>query len=171
MRLALPALEPFLAENVTKEVRKDALVVQRAAQALAAGAPPAPAAARELLGPARDIDREFLERISAIPFPVRIQIRYGAIEPLRLKRMELGLDTAYRILDAWRQRRRARDAFAPGELERRLLDMLQLYARETAALSDSVRLPGPLALLSGHLARHLGDAMAEAARTLLRPSR
>lgn len=128
-------------------------------------------AARELLGSARDIDHEFLERIKAFPLPVRIQIRYGAIEPLRLKRTELGLDTAYHILDAWQQRRRAREAFAPGELERRLFDMLQLYAQETQALSDSVRLPGPLALLSGRIARHLGAAMTQAARALLHASR
>jgi len=47
LRLALPALEPFLAENVAKEVRKDALVIRRAGEALA------PGAAREILAAAR----------------------------------------------------------------------------------------------------------------------
>ena len=58
LRLALPALEPFLAENVAKEVRKDALVIQRAGEALAAGAPLGPEAARQLW-PARAVDQEF----------------------------------------------------------------------------------------------------------------
>ena len=169
MRLALPALEPFLDENVGKEVRKDALVIRRAGEALAAGAPPAPGAARELLAAARDIDREFLARVSA--FPVRIQIRYEGIEPLRLKRMELGLDTAYRILDAWQRGRRVREAFPPGELERRVFEMLQLYAEETQALSNSVRLPGIFALVREHVAQQLREAMTHAARTMMRAPR
>jgi len=159
LRLALPALEPFLAENVAKEVRKDALVIRRAGEA------PAPGTAREILAAARAIDREFLSRVGA--FPVRIEIPYERIEPLRLRRIELGLDTARRILDAWRQGRRLRAAFAHGELERRLFEMLLLYAEETQALSHAVRLPGLLAPLRERVAQRLRDAMARAARTLV----
>jgi hypothetical protein len=159
-------LEPFLAENVAKEVRKDALVIRRAGEALAAGEPPGPGAARQLLAAARDIDREFLARIGG--FPVRIEIRYDAIEPLRLRRMELGLDTAYRILEAWRHGRRLRAAFVPSEFERRLFEMLQLYAEETQALSHSVRLPGILEPVRERVAQRLREAMSHAARTLAR---
>ncbi len=166
MRLALPALEPFLAENVAKEVRKDALVIRRAGEALAAGEPPGPGAARQLLAAAREIDREFLARVGS--FPLRIEIRYDGIEPLRLRRIELGLDTAYRILDAWRHGRRLREAFSPGEFERRLFEMLQLYGEETQALSHSVRLPGLLAPLRERVAQRLREAMSDAARTLAR---
>jgi len=160
LRLALPALEPFLAENVAKEVRKDALVIRRAGEA------PAPGTAREILAAARAIDREFLERIGA--FPVRIEIPYERIEPLRLRRIELGLDTARRILDAWRQGRRLRAAFAHGELERRLFEMLRLYAEETRVLSRSVRLPPILERLRERVAERVHDAMLGAARSLVR---
>lgn len=160
LRLALPALEPFLAENVDKEIRKDALVIRRAGEAPHAGA------AGEVLAAAREIDREFLARVGA--FPVRIDIPYAAIEPLRLRRIELGLDTARRILEAWREGRRAREAFAAGELEGRLLEMLRLYAEETRALSHAVRLPGILEPLRGRLARHLQEAMMRSARALVR---
>jgi hypothetical protein len=160
LRLALPALEPFLAENVAKEVRKDALVIRRAGEALA------PGAAREILAAAREIDREFLARLGG--FPVRIEIPYDRIEPLRLRRIELGLDTAYRILDAWRRGGRLRDAFVPSELEHRMFEMLQLYAEETQALSHSVRLPGVLEPLRERVGRRLRDAMTRAARTLAR---
>ncbi|HSG74813.1 MAG TPA: hypothetical protein VLA30_01595 [Burkholderiales bacterium] len=162
LRLALPVLEPFLADNVAKEVRKDALLIQRA------GAGRSPGDARELLAAAREIDRAFLARIGDAP--VRIEIPYARIEPVRLRRIELGLDTAQRILEAWGQRRRARDAFAPGELERRVLEMLQLYAEETQLLSHAVRLPALLAPLRERAARHLRDAMTEAARALVRGS-
>ena len=160
LRLALPALEPFLAENVAKEVRKDALVMRRAGEALA------PGAAREILAAARDIDREFLGRVGS--FPVLIEIPYDRIEPLRLRRVELGLDTAHRILDAWRHGRRLRETFTAGEFEHRLFDMLRLYAEETQALSHSVRLPAILEPVRERVALRLQEAMTRAARTLAR---
>ena len=159
LRLALPVLEPFLAENVAKEVRKDALVIRRASEATGSGV------AREILAAAREIDREFLSRVGG--FPVRIEIPYERIEPLRLRRIELGLDTARRILGAWRHGRRLREAFAQGELERRLFEMLQLYAEETHALSHAVRLPRILAPLRERVAQQLREAMTQAARTLV----
>lgn len=164
LRLALPAIEPFLAENVTKEMRKDALLIARAGDAVAAGQPPGHEAARQLLGAAREIDRQFLARTAG--FPVRIEIRYDAIEPVRLRRIELGLDTATKILDGWRQGHRVREVFSSDELERRLFDMLRLYAEETQALSHSVRLPGILAPLRESLARRLCEEMVSVARTL-----
>jgi len=160
LRLALPALEPFLAENVAKEVRKDALVIRRACEA------PGPDAARQLLAAARDIDREFLARIGG--FPVRLEIPYDRIEPLRLRRIELGLDTARRILEAWRHGRRLRETFTAGEFEQRLFDMLQLYAEETQALSHSVRLPAMLEPVRERVAQRLREAMTRAARALAR---
>lgn len=145
---------------MAKEVRKDALVIRRAGEA------PAPGAAREILAAAREIDREFLARIGG--FPVRIEIPYDRIEPLRLRRIELGLDAARRILDAWRHGRRLRETFAAGELEQRLFEMLLLYAEETQALSHSVRLPGILEPVRERVARRLREAMTRAARTLAR---
>lgn len=140
-------------------MRKDTLLIRRAA----AGRSPGDAA--EILAAARAIDREFLARLGGLP--VRIEIPYDRIEPLRLRRIELGLDTAERILDAWRRGRRVRAVFAPGELERRVFEMLQMYAEETQALSHAVRLPGLLAPLRERIARHLREAMTDAARTLV----
>ena len=164
LRLALPHLEPFLALNVEKEARKDALLIRRAGMALAQGAPPGAEVAAQLLAAAREVDREFLARIGRMP--VRIEIPYPEIEPLRLRRIELALDTAYRILDAWRRRRRLREAFVAGELEHRIRRVLELYAQETGALSHSVRLPGPLKLLREPIAQRLLDVMQESARVL-----
>lgn len=158
LRLALPALEPFLAGNVEKEIRKDALVIRRA------GAPPAATEVPEILAAAREIDREFLRRVDALP--VRIEIPYASIEPVRARRVELGLDTARCILATWSRGQRLRRGFAPGELERRLRAMLELYAEETHALSHSVRLPGVLAPLRERIAQRLREAMRDAAHGL-----
>src|SRR3990167_6704164 len=166
LRVALPHLQPFLAQNVAKEVRKDALVIRRAGEALAAGAAPGPQAARQLLDATKEIDRDFLDRLGR--FPVRIEVPYESIAPLRLKRIGIVLEGAYRILDAWRRRRRLRDAFTSDELERRILEVLGLYAEETRALSRSVRLPAPLAPLRDTIAQRLHAVMSEVAAQLAR---
>ncbi|OGA23538.1 MAG: hypothetical protein A3H34_02540 [Betaproteobacteria bacterium RIFCSPLOWO2_02_FULL_67_19] len=164
LRLALPRIEPFLALNVAKEVRKDAIVIRRAAQALAQAAPPDAALARQILEEVRAIDREFLGATAR--FPVRIEIPYARIDPLRLRRIGRGLDLAYRILEGWRRGRKLREVLAREELERRLRELLELYAEETQALSHSVQLPGLLAALRERLARGLQRVMNEAARQL-----
>jgi hypothetical protein len=135
-------------------------VIRHAAAGAAAGA------TREILAAARRIDQEFLARLGG---PVaRIEIPYHRIEPLREQRIRLGLETASRMLRAWRARHRARDAFAPGELERMVGEMLRLYAEETRALSGGVRLPGVLASLRERIAGRLHQAMLRAAASLVR---
>jgi hypothetical protein len=166
LRVVLPHLGTFLAQNVEKEIRKDGLIIQRAAAALASDAPPGCATAREIFDATRQIDREFLQRVG--PFPVRIEIPYERIEPLRLERIRHGLDLAYRVLDAWRHGRKLRDAFPQGECERRLLGLLGLYAQETHALSHSVRLPALLAPLQDLLAARLQEIMADVGARLAR---
>lgn len=161
LRVALPYLEPLLAENVAKEVRKDAQVIRCAAEALGAGAPPGPQAARRLLEAARGIDREFLARAGR--FPVRIVIPYERIEPLRLRRIELGLRLAYRILGGWSRREKIRRVPDRSELAQGLRDVLDLYAQETQALSASVRLPALLVPLRERLAAALLRVMREIA--------
>jgi hypothetical protein len=160
----LPVLEPFLAENVAKEIRKDALVIEQAGEALREGAAPGPERVPGLLAAARAIDREFLGRVGDLP--ARIEISYARIEPVRRRRIEISLETAHRILAAWQGGRRLRAAFAPGELERKLFDMLRLYADETLALSHSVKLPRLLEPLRARVAGRLRDAMLQAASSL-----
>lgn len=149
MRVALPHLEPFLARNLEKEARKDALVVRCASDALATGSPPTEDAARALLAAARGVDREFLASVAN--FPVRIRVPYERIEPLRLRRIQLGLALAWRILSAWQAGRRLREEMPRAELARQLREILFLYCEETAALSHGVRMPALLAPLRERL--------------------
>jgi len=135
-------------------------VIQRAAGG------PGPGAAEEILAAARRIDREFLARIGDLP--VRIDIPYARIEPLRLRRIELGLAAAGRIPEAWRRGSRLRAAFEPGELEGLLHETLRLYAEETQELSHSVQLSGVLARLRQRVALRVRDAMLRAASSLVR---
>ena len=167
LRLALPHLEPLLARNVAKEVRKDALVIRRAGEARAAGAPPGEDAVDALLAQGRAIDGDFLARVGR--FPIGVVVRYDEILPLRRQRVGQLLGAAYRILDAWRAgrglREALRDCYAPEELESLLGGILRLYAMETRALSRAVRLPALLRPAQDSIGRRLYEIMdAQSAR-------
>jgi len=170
LRLALPHLENVLALNVDKEVRKDALVIRRAAEALAAGLPPGREVVQQLLDATKAIDRAFLEGVGA--FPVRIVIRYDEIVSVRMRRIEFLLGAAYRILAAWRAesglRAALRAAYTEPDFERILHEMLRLYAIETRALSRSVRLPALLAPVQDRVAQRLFGIMEDAGGRLAR---
>jgi len=170
LRLALPRIEPFLAENVGKEVEKDAQVIQTVAAALAAGQNTGEEMLRRLLAAHRQIDRSFLHRVG--DFPVGIVIRYEEIEPVRKRRIALLAASAERILGLWRQERRARmvlrTAYAPAELERLVHELMRLYALETQLLSRSLRLPGLLVPLREKLAQSLYSVMNEVAQRAAR---
>ena len=160
-RLVLPHLEPLLAMNVAKEAQKDALVIRYGADALGAGSAPGHDAVQRLLDETKRIDRDFIDRVGA--FPVGIVIRYEAVAPARMQRIEHLLSSAYRILGAWRTvspiRAALRASYPRPEFERELNTMLKLYALETNALSRSVRLPAILAPLRERLAGGLYSAM------------
>jgi hypothetical protein len=164
----LPQLERFLAANVAKEVRKDALVIGRAAETLGAPARPARETLASLLQSAKEIDRQFLQRV--VRFPVGIDIPYREIDPVRLRRMERLFAAAQSVLAGWPQgqgpRQALRAAFAREELERLLAEILGLYAQETLALSRGVRLPALLRPVRELAMRRLVAIMDSIARRL-----
>ena len=166
LRLALPHLETLLARNVEKEVRKDALALRCAGEALAAGARAGPEAVTWLLERGRQIDAEFLARAGR--FPVGIVVRYEEILPLRRQRIEQLLDAAGRILEAWRGRglRAAlRTSYPQPALEALIAGILRLYAMETRALSRAVKLPALLRPAQDAIGQRLFAIMdAEGAR-------
>jgi len=169
LRLALPHLEPLLARNVAKEVRKDTLVIERAGRALACGAADRDAVS-ELLESGRRIDREFLAGVGLIP--IRIVVPYDEITPLRARRVAQLLDAAGRILQSWAATRRLRQAlracFTRDEFERLLEEDLRLYALETLALARAVRLPAILRPARESIAQRLYETMRQVAARLAR---
>lgn len=168
LRVALPRLENFLAMNVAKEVRKDALVIRCVGENVARGVRPGDAAVGELFDTSKEIDRAFLA--TAGSFPVGIVIPYDEIAPLRTQRIDKLLAAVYRILDAGRlvrgSRPAIRSAYSRVEFERLLQDLLRLYALETRALSRSLRLPTLLVPLRERLARSLYEVMSDTATRL-----
>jgi hypothetical protein len=153
LRVALGPLEPILALNVDKEVRKDALVIALAARGAA------PDGVSEMLARARQIDREFLERLGRLP--LRLEIRYQDVEPIRRRRMERLLDAAARLLAApWRGLRPAlRACYDERDFAGRLGEHLHLYALEVHALNRSVRVPALIGVVRGLVAERLRAIM------------
>lgn len=168
LRLVLPHLEPALARNVAKEVRKDALVIHHAGKAVAAGALPDREALHSLLEETKEIDRAFLAQVRRLP--IEIVIPYDEIAPVRIERIERLHRAACRILDVWPAQRGVRAAVQAGypraELESLLLDLLRLYALETRALSRSVRLPALLTPVRERIAQSLYGVMNDTAQRL-----
>ena len=162
LRVALGPVEPILALNVDKEIRKDALVIAQAGQS----APGDPLSA--LLARAREIDHEFLARLGR--FPVRLEIRYQDIEPIRRRRMERLLDAAARLLRApWRGLRPAvRACYGEADFAALLGEHLRLYALEVHALNRSLRVPALMTLVRGLVADRLRAIMDLESRTLAR---
>jgi hypothetical protein len=168
LRLALPHLEPVLALNVDKEVKKDTLVIQDARDLPAGSAPDWNALLPQLLQATKEIDRMFLARVGR--FPVEIVVRYEEIVPIRARRMKLLHEAALRILHAHGTGCRLRSAihasFSREEFEQLLYELFRLYAEETRSLSRSVRLPGPLAALRELIAQELLNVMLGVAKPL-----
>lgn len=165
--VALPWLDRLLLSNVDKEVRKDAAVIQRAVQAQKAGQPLDERTLDELLRCARAIDRDFLAQAKS---PLEIPIRYEIIEPVRRQRIRKLFDASQHIAAAWRPPRRLRAALAeafPGPaLERSLFELMALYACETQALGESVRMPALLAPLRRRVLDGLYGTMERTAAKL-----
>ena len=162
LRVALGPLEPILALNVDKEVRKDALVIAQA------GHPASPDGLSALLARAREIDREFLGRLGH--FPLRLEIRYEDVEPIRKRRLERLFDAAARLLRApWRGLRPAvRACYGQADFAALLDEHLHLYALEVQALNRSVRVPVLMAPLRGLVADRLHAIMDLEAKALAR---
>lgn len=168
LRLALPRIESFLAENVAKEAEKDAMVIRRVGAALAAGVTPGEEMSQQLLVASREIDRVFLARVT--DFPIGIVIRYEETEPVRMRRIKCLQDAACRILGARprqdRGRAAIRSSYPRAELERLIHDLMRLYALETQTLSRSLRLPALLVPLRERLAQALYGVMNDVAQSL-----
>ena len=161
LRLALPHLEPVLALNVDKEIRKDTLVILRARELMQADPLDWNEILPQLLQATKDIDRMFLARVGR--FPVEIVIRYEEIAPIRARRMKLLHEAALRILHARGNGQGLRSAmhasFSRDEFAQLLHELFRLYAEETRSLSRSVRLPGPLVPLRELIAQELLNVM------------
>lgn len=169
-RLALPPFKAFLDINVGKEVEKDRMVIVQADKLLQSGVSPDPDHVAALLQKAREIDQTFVRK--ATMFPIDIQIRYQDIEHYRQQRIELLLQTGYRILSQWQNRQTFRavvhELYSQAQFRELLHEILRLYAMETRMLSRSVRIPHLLSLARDSVTQTITRVMEQEAAALAR---
>ena len=169
-RLALPPFQSFLDINLSKEVEKDRTVITRAFELHQSAIQPGPDHVAALLREARKIDQTFLRK--ATVFPIDIQIQYQDIEQYRQQRIELLLQTSYRIFNQWQDVNSFRKAiyglYNEKQFQDLLHNLLKLYARETRMLSRSVRLPSLLSLARDSVTQTITDVMQQTAEVLAR---
>jgi hypothetical protein len=169
-RLALPPFQSFLDINLGKEVEKDRAVIARAFELQQSATQPGPDHVSALLKEARKIDQTFLRK--ATVFPIDIQIQYQDIEPYRQQRIELLLQTSYRIFKRWQDvdsfRKAIYGLYNEKQFQELLHNLLGLYARETRMLSRSVHLPSLLSLARDRVTQTISDVMQQTAEVLAR---
>ena len=169
-KLALPPFQSFLDINVAKEIDKDQGVISFAAKLTQSGSEPDSSHVAALLKDARTIDQDFLRK--AAVFPVDIQIQYQDIERYRQQRIELLLQTSFRILSQWHGMRNFRvtvnDLYSEVQFRKLLHDILRLYAMETRMLSRSVRIPSLLSLAKDKVTQTITNIMEQEAAVMAR---
>jgi hypothetical protein len=169
-RLALPPFQSFLDINLSKEVEKDRTVITRAFELHQSAIQPGPDHVAALLQEARKIDQTFLRNATVVP--IDIQIQYQDIEQYRQQRIELLLQTSYRIFNQWQDVNSFRKAiyglYNEKQFQDLLHNLLRLYARETRMLSRSVRLPSLLSLARDSVTQTITDVMQQVAEVLAR---
>ena len=142
-RIILPPFKSFLEVNLDKEIDKHREVINYAMEAVVEGHPPGTVYIERLLQRAREIDRIFLQK--AQMFSSAIDIHYHEIDPIRQRRFEYLLEANYRILIKWRDLGQVRKAicnlYEREQFRLFLLEILNLYIKETRLLSHSVRIP------------------------------
>ena len=167
-RLSFSLFRSLLEHNVQKEIAKDELVIRHTAQVLLADKPAEAVDHQALYKKSVEIDSAFLRHAAFLP--IRINIPYGAIEPVRKRRID-GLSLAtYHVLERWHAHGRFRNAvsglYSNSELRQRITEILHLYSLETQILTETVRLPlniGRKTLTTQLLEtmEHVGEDLAE----------
>jgi hypothetical protein len=142
----LPPFRSFLEINLEKEIDKHRELVACAWESARQGRMPDAADAARLLHQAREIDRAFLQKAQSLSSAIRIN--YAEIDQIRQRRIELVLTATIQVLSDWRGARRLRRVlqgfYTREQFHALLQEILDLYIRETGALSKAVKIPRPL---------------------------
>ncbi len=156
----------YMEGNVTKEIKKDRLIIEEAADAFATGKPLCELDLEAIFEKTKKIDKEFLRNVSIASFT--ISIPYSDIADIRIRRIWRISKIVYALLGKWPDGAPFTDtvkkAFNENTFKSIILDILQLYILETRMLGENIRSPFHRAL-QAHL-EALCRAMEQAAEEL-----
>lgn len=165
LRLFLSILQHFIDANVLKEIAKNRLIIEHAEAGFEMGKDRTKIDANELFEMTKEIDNEFLEKLSTPIFSV--EIRYDDFAEIRKKRIVSLINMVFDLLCNWQAELPFADivksAFAEKNYRETLGEVLHLYNIETRMLSDSITLHGPAGKVKDFFAEKLFETMEKTA--------
>jgi hypothetical protein len=154
-------LSAYLEANIKKETDKDRLIIEHAAEALAAGKEPGDVDIEELFEKTKIVDRAFVRRLLIPSFS--IQVRYEDIADIRKKRIARLSTTAGEVLRSWKDSSTfpevVRTTYSEPQFSEILRDILHLYNLETRNLTDSINFFSPFNRAISAFAENVFDTM------------
>jgi hypothetical protein len=154
-------LSAYLEANIKKEADKDRLIMEHAAEALAAGKEPGDVNVDDIYEKTKKVDQAFVRRLLIPSFS--IQVRYEDIIDIRKHRIARLSTAAGQVLRAWGSApsfsEAVRAAYSESQFREVLLDILHLYNLETRKLSDSINFFSPLNRAIGIFAENVFGTM------------
>jgi hypothetical protein len=165
LKLFLSLFQSFLDANVLKEVEKDRLIMEHAAARFERGRASSDVDVDELFEITKQVDREFLKKLSTPVFSM--EVRYDDFAEIRKKRILSLVNMVFDLLCNWHAALPfpdiVKNTFAEENYQSLLNEVLHLYNVETRLLSNSITLHGPANRVKHLFAEKLFDTMEKAA--------
>lgn len=161
--ISLPFFSTYLDANVKKEVEKDRLIIEEAAEAYKAGKPACDLDLEDIFEKTKQVDKAFLENLLIPSFS--LSVRYSDFADIRIQRIWRISRTVYTLLAHWRDTASftdaVRNAYTGKAFKEILAEILHLYNQETRMLSKSIRLFSPFSKAVNTYVETLFQAMEE----------
>jgi hypothetical protein len=159
--ISLPFFSTYMEANVKKEVEKDRLIIEEAAQAYMAGRPACDLDLEDIFEKTKQVDKAFLDNLPIPSFS--LSLRYSDFADIRIQRIWRISRTVYALLANWRDTASftdaARKAYTGEAFKDILAEILHLYNEETRMLSKSIRLFSPFSKAVSSYVETLFQAM------------
>ncbi len=142
VRLLRPFLSVFMDANVRKETEKDRLIIENGAILFARARAVDADEALAIFEKTKVVDRAFLRRMEGLPLSVHVD--YNAIEPVRVRRIELILKEVAHLFRRWEADVSFDEAvqrtYTRSDFQQILATALHLYNMETRIICRSARM-------------------------------
>jgi hypothetical protein len=160
---SLPFFSTYMDANVKKEVEKDRLIIEEAAEAYKAGKPVCDLDLEDIFEKTKRVDKTFLENLLIPSFS--LSVRYSDFADIRIQRIWRISRTVYTLLAKWQDTASftdaARNAYTEKQFKEILAEILHLYNQETRMLSKSIKLFSPFNKAVSTFVETLFQAMEE----------
>jgi hypothetical protein len=142
---SLPFFSTYFKANVKKEVDKDRLIIEVAADAFRSGEPACELDLEDIFERTKIVDKQFIQDLRIPSFS--LSVRYGDIADIRIQRIWRISRTVYELLQQWPDTASFKDVvrkvYTGKEFKHIITDILHLYNQETRMLGNSIRLLPP----------------------------